>query len=159
MWETLRRFNDMEPIARRLFLRATVLLPVISVGLRLRGLRGTQSQLQRYLPTVSGVAASSYGNDNTRHVALTLTSRAVRSAAYRSIGKFTCLEKSLALWWLLNRQGIASCVRIGTRKSGEGLEAHAWVECDGIVVNDTQEPHRQYPAFDEGFPIPDQAKK
>ena len=157
MWEILRRFNDTEPLARRLFLRATVLLPVISLSLRLRGFRETQLHLQKYLPTMGVVAASSRGNDSARHVAL--TSRAVRSAAYRSIGKATCLEKSLALWWLLNRQRIASCVRIGVRKCGENVEAHAWVECDGMVVSDTQEPHRHYEAFHETFPIFDRAKK
>ena len=82
-----------------------------------------------------------------------LTARMVSSAAYRSFGKATCLEKSLAVWWLLGRQGIPSSVRIGTRKTGDKFEAHAWVECDGIALNEPEEPHRHYAAFDEAFPM------
>lgn len=83
----------------------------------------------------------------------------VRAAAYRSIGSATCLEKSLALWFLLGRQGILSSVRIGARKSGQAFEAHAWVECDGVAVNEAEEPHQHYAAFDEAFPVLKALKK
>lgn len=83
----------------------------------------------------------------------------VNSAAYRTLGKATCLERSLALWWLLGRQGIASSVRIGTRKVDDKFEAHAWVECEGIALNEPEDSHRHYAAFDEAFPILDPAKK
>ena len=63
----------------------------------------------------------------------------------------TCLDKSLALWWLLGRQGIASLVRIGARKNSSDFEAHAWVECDGVALNEPEEPHRHYAAFDAEF--------
>jgi hypothetical protein len=69
------------------------------------------------------------------------------------------LEQSLALWWLLGRQGIESSVRIGTRKSGDKFEAHAWVECDGVALNEEGEPHKHYAAFDETFPVLKAAKK
>ena len=88
-----------------------------------------------------------------------LTARMVRSAAYRSLGTATCLERSLALWWLLERQGIASSVRIGTRKTGQKFEAHAWVECDGVALNEPEELHKHYAAFDEAFPMLNAAKK
>ena len=149
MWEALRRFNALEPRARGLFLRATALLPVISLGLRLRGFRVTQMGLQRYLPDMEIAAASPQSNERARSVAY--TARAVKSAAYRSIGKATCLEKSLALWWLLGRQGIPSSVRIGTRKVGEKFEAHAWVEFEGVALNELEEPHLHYAAFDEAL--------
>jgi hypothetical protein len=70
-----------------------------------------------------------------------------------------CLEQSLALWWLLGQQGIPSSVRIGTRKSEEKLEAHAWVECNGVALKEAEEPHEHYAAFDEAFPVLKAAKK
>jgi Transglutaminase-like superfamily len=157
MWEHLRRFKHLEPRARGLFLRATALLPVISLSLRMRGFRATQLRLQKYLPNaVSDLSSSSPpGLDGCA----ALTARMVRSAAYRSLGRATCLEQSLALWWLLGRQGIASSVRIGTRKVGEEFEAHAWVECDGVALNAPEQTHLHYAVFDEGFPILNQAKK
>jgi hypothetical protein len=157
MLEPLRRFKNLPPGARGLFLRAALLLPLISLGLRTRGFRSTQLRLQKCLPKiVSGTAISPPSAVDAR---VELTARMVMSAAHRAFRKATCLEKSLALWGLLGRQGIASSVRIGARKFGERLEAHAWVECDGIALNEPEEMHRHYPAFDETFPILDRAKK
>ena len=109
MWERLRRFKNLEPPARGLFLRATALLPVISFSLRIRGFRATQLRLEKYLSNarLGSSSASPSGLDGRA----TMTARMVKSAAYRSIGKTTCLEQSLALWWLLGRQGIVSSVR------------------------------------------------
>jgi hypothetical protein len=157
MWEPLRRFRALEPNARGLFLRAAVLLPLISLSLKLRGFRYTQASLQKHF---RGAGANRYDvSDAGKAARPALIARMVRAAAYRSIGSATCLERSLVLWWLLERQGIASKVRIGTRKTGLKFEAHAWVECDGMALNEPEEEHKHYAAFDEGFPVIDGAKK
>src|ERR1700680_147280 len=110
MWEPIRRFRALEPSARGLFLHAAVLLPFISLSLRLRGFRATQSSLQKRLPGVpTGISDQSRAAQAGRTA---LTARMVRSAAHRSWCRPACLEQSLALWWLLGRQGIASSVRI-----------------------------------------------
>jgi hypothetical protein len=157
MWEPLRRFRTLEPRARGLFLRAAVLLPFISLSLRLRGFRATQSSLQKRLPRA--LTAISDQSSRTQAESTALTARMVRSAAHRTWGSPACLEQSLALWWLLGRQGIASSVRIGTRKTDQKFEAHAWVECDGAALNEAVEPHQHYAAFDEAFPVLKVAKK
>lgn len=46
----------------------------------------------------------------------------------------TCLPRSAALYWLLERVGHEAELRIGVRKDGEVLRAHAWVECAGEVL-------------------------
>ena len=157
MWEPLRRFSRLDPTARGLFLRASALLPWIALNLRLRGFRATQANLQKRIPAASSGMLLADSAELGKQVSL--TARMVRSAAYRSLGTPTCLEKSLALWWLLGRQGIASNVRIGVRKGGEKFEAHAWVECDGVPVNEPEEVHKHYAGFDESFPMLEQAKK
>jgi Transglutaminase-like superfamily len=157
MWELLRRFRMLEPGARGLFLRAAVLLPWISLSLRLRGFRATQSSLQKRLPRA--LTAISDQSSRTQAESTALTARMVRSAAHRTWGSPACLEQSLALWWLLGRQGIASSVRIGTRKTDQKFEAHAWVECDGVALNEPEESHKHYAAFREEFPIAGGAKK
>jgi hypothetical protein len=157
MWEPLRRFRMLEPRARGLFLRAAVLLPFISLSLRLRGFRATQSSLQKRLPRVlTGVSDQSSGAQSEP---ANLTARMVRSAAHRTWGSPACLEQSLTLWWLLGRQGIASSVRIGTRKTDQKFEAHAWVECDGAALNEAEGTHQHYAAFDETFPVLKVTKK
>ena len=155
MCERLRRFSALEPGARGLFLRALALLPLISLSLRIRGFRATQLSLHKYISDSQSTppSAGTLTVDGKKAASVTLSARMVKSAAYSGFGNVTCLEKSLALWWLLGRQGIASNVRIGTRRTREKFEAHAWVECDGVALNEPEELHRHYAAFDEGFPI------
>lgn len=45
----------------------------------------------------------------------------------------TCLRRSVVLYGLLERRGVASRVCFGVTKSGSALDAHAWVECDGVT--------------------------
>lgn len=157
MWEPLRRFRALEPGARGLFLRAAALLPLISLSLRMRGFRATQASLQK---RIAARPSNRYDASSTATAELAaLTARMVRSAAYRSLGTATCLEKSLVLWWLMARQGIASELRIGARKTGQLFEAHAWVEYRGVALNEPEEPHQHYAAFDEAFPMQPKAKK
>jgi hypothetical protein len=47
-----------------------------------------------------------------------------------------CLHRSLVLHRWLRRQGLPSQLRIGVSKSAGAFAAHAWVEMDGLVVND-----------------------
>lgn len=49
-----------------------------------------------------------------------------------------CLPRSLALLWWLKARGIQADLRIGVRKEGLELIAHAWVEYQGRVLNDRQ---------------------
>ena len=68
----------------------------------------------------------------------------VRAAAHYGVLRVTCLEESLALWHLLEKQNVPSSLRIGVRKVGEKLEAHAWVEYEGTALNQTEELHNHY---------------
>jgi Transglutaminase-like superfamily len=142
MWERLRRFSALERPARWLFLRAAALLPLVSLSLRLRGFRKTQAFLQKFL------SLSSHPADISASSSANLTVRMVRAAVRTSIGHPTCLDESLALWWLLGRQGIRSELKVGVRKEGEKFEAHAWVERDGMALNEPEARHQHYAAFD-----------
>jgi hypothetical protein len=153
MWERLRRFSSLDPEARGTFLRAALLLPLISVSLKVRGFRATQESLLRFLgpPQQSSQEDSARllsDDDRTR-----LTVRMVNAVVRHAWRSSTCLEKSLALWWLLGRQGITSQLRIGARKIDGKFEAHAWVERQSIAVNEPGDLHRHYAAFDTAFPL------
>jgi len=58
-----------------------------------------------------------------------------------------CLERSLAAWWLLRWQRLPASLRIGVRKDDGVLQAHAWLEISGTVLNDSAEIYRGYTAF------------
>jgi hypothetical protein len=142
MWERLRRFSALERSAQSLFLRAMVLLPLVSLSLRWRGFRATQAVLQRSLSNAS------FEQSHVKlHERAALTAHLVNSADRHGLSHPSCLAKSLTLWWLLERQGIESHLRIGIRKEEEKLEAHAWVERDGAALNEPEEHHRHYAAF------------
>jgi hypothetical protein len=110
--------------------------------LRLRGFRETQAFLRKFLSTSNNEA------DSFVPSRVELTVRMVRAATRHGVGRPTCLEESLALWWLLGRQGIASELRIGVRKQDEKFEAHAWVERAGAALNEPESLHAHYAAFD-----------
>jgi hypothetical protein len=56
-------------------------------------------------------------------------------AAARRIGTTTCLGRALVVHTMLRRHGHAAILRIGVRRDGAAsFEAHAWVECNGVVV-------------------------
>jgi len=143
MWERLRRFSALERPARGLFLRAVVLLPLVALSLRWRGFRETQAALQRFLPKANPEPDAALASKITA-----LTAHMVNAADRHGLVHPSCLAKSLTLWWLLGRQGIPSQLRIGTRKEKEKFEAHAWVERDGTALNEPDEPHHHYAAFD-----------
>lgn len=146
MWERLRQFSALEHQAQGLFLRAAVLLPLVSLSLRWRGFRTTQGALQRFLPNTNQEQSS----EKIRERAA-LTAHLVNSADRHGIVHPSCLAKSLTLWCLLGRQGIDSRLRIGVRKKQEKFEAHAWVERDGTPLNEPEEHHHHYVTFDVAF--------
>ena len=148
MWERLRRFSALEGQARRLFLRAAMALPLIRLSLRWRGFRATQATLERlaaHRPVLPAAAEN----------CAVLTARMVKAAGRHGLRRASCLEESLALWWLLARQGVRSEIRIGIRndpRAGSAFAAHAWIERNGVALNETEAPHRHYAAFEAGFP-------
>ncbi|MGH9686894.1 MAG: lasso peptide biosynthesis B2 protein [Candidatus Acidiferrales bacterium] len=58
-----------------------------------------------------------------------------------------CLERSLTLWWLLRRRGIAAELCIGGRKERGQFEAHAWVEVGGVIVSDKNGGRGEFEVF------------
>jgi Transglutaminase-like superfamily len=146
MWEKLRRFSALDPAAQSLFLRAMFLLPFVSLSLRWLGFCATQAFLEKLLSLTTSERDSSTSAERPA-----LAAHLVNSADRYGIIHASCLAKSLTLWWLLERQGIVSHLRIGIRKENEKFEAHAWVERAGVALNEPEEHHRHYAAFDAAF--------
>src|SRR5260370_31741399 len=115
MWERVRRFKALGPAARGMFFRAGVLLPAISLSLKIRGFRATQQALQKFsIPSKSEKRLGEHVMDGER---VKLAVRMVNAAARYGLGQASCLEKSLALWWLLRRGGRAARAGIRGRET------------------------------------------
>lgn len=59
---------------------------------------------------------------------------AFEQAAFVHVRPVTCLERSVALREVLRCYGIAAELRVGVRKEGAALRAHAWLEGSEIPV-------------------------
>jgi hypothetical protein len=125
---------------QKVLLASLVLLPFFWLGLRLAGLQRFQAWLDR-----SPIARRAPLTD-AEAAALGV---AVNRAANHILGSANCLTRSLLLRWLLRRFGTASDLRIGVRFEEGKLAAHAWVERDGIPVNDRPEVVACYAAFEQ----------
>src|SRR5579859_3587909 len=155
MWERLQRFRALPAPAQRLFLRAAILLPWVATRLKVQGFQATRDAL-RHDPDPGGNLSLDTMNKNDR---AQLTARMVRAVARHGIGNPSCLEESLVLLHLLARQGIAAQLRIGVKKNVAQFEAHAWVECNGAALNETEALHDHYAPFEAEFSAPPRAER
>jgi hypothetical protein len=58
--------------------------------------------------------------------------------------RIRCLERAVVLSRLLRRRRIPTKLQIGVKKSGQQLEAHAWVEYQGRPLNSSAEQCSEY---------------
>jgi len=128
-----------------MFWRATYLLPLAKASLRWRGYKQTCASLQKRL---HASAPPDAGPDDLS-ARVKQTCRMVGAAQRQSPVKFTCLEESLVLWYLLRGQGIVVRLCVGVRKIDKKFEAHAWVEYGGEALNQPEQLHRHYAAFEQ----------
>lgn len=137
----LSRFIALSATDRRTFMAAMTLLPLFWIGLRVFGRRSFKIRLQRQLPPAK---------DTPTVAELARLGALVNSAAHHTLGPDNCLTRSLYLWWLLQRRGIDSQVRIGVRLGKEGVfGAHAWVEHAGVPINDRPDVDDTFDTFSE----------
>jgi hypothetical protein len=59
----------------------------------------------------------------------------------------TCLRQSLVLYGLLKRRGVPSRFCVGVAKRGPALDAHAWIECDGVTLDAAGARFRELQAY------------
>lgn len=64
--------------------------------------------------------------------------RALGRAAAHHLWPMTCLPRALALRRMLARRGIAATLRIGVRRAGASLAAHAWIEVSGNAIGEPE---------------------
>jgi transglutaminase superfamily protein len=144
-----RKFRRLSPTERRLRLEALLILVGTIAALRVASLRRCQSLLAsliRATPDGDEIYAESAAG-RARKIA-----RAVRHAALHTPCHGSCLAEALVVWSLLRRDGIASHLQIGVRRSGIDLQAHAWVALNGWSVTiDDEDPAHGFISF--GRPI------
>jgi hypothetical protein len=144
--DKLQRLSGKE---QRLLFQSILFLPVIHLALFALGYHRLRRMMERWAPLDLFGAPTS--ERESLHRARE-TARIVSIAAQHGPYKATCLRRSLLLWWFLRREGIPGEVRFGVRKCDGRLEAHAWVECHGVVVNDSAAVQENYQSLHNVLP-------
>jgi len=65
-------------------------------------------------------------------------------AARHHLYPMTCLRRSLTLQWLLSRAGLYTTLQFGVRRENGNLQAHAWLDYQGQVIDKNPIPTEQY---------------
>ena len=132
----------------RLLLFAMGLLPLVALSLRMRGFKRTQNSLRRFIPKESDLIEPTAAEMEKAKVISRMITVAAGHGAYRA----NCLKRSLVLWWLLARRGIKSEIVFGIPKEAlKEFNAHAWVECNGINLSDSERSQQEFTAFQKSI--------
>lgn len=126
-------------------LQACLELPAVGLRLRLSGFRRTLLWANCH-PEAQREPATELDQHRARQLA-----RAVNLAARRGPYRTSCLPRSLCLLRTLRRRGIPAELKVGGRteeEKGRQFIAHAWVEVDQVVVNDSPAHIQQYQVFE-----------
>lgn len=144
MIRTIGKFLALPADDRRFLILAIVTLPLVGAALRLASSRRCLDALERFTPRVALGPTSSLDSHQRSARAAWLVSVASRLPPAGP----NCLARSITLWWLLRRHGISASVRIGVRRRLGRLEAHAWVEHLGHVLDDDADVADRFAPFD-----------
>lgn len=144
VFRRLAQFRALGRADQRMLLAAVACMPLFWLGLRVWGLPRFQARLER-----SKAAPSK----EMSLLDIRALGELVNIAARHTLGPRTCLTRSLLLGWLLRRRGVASDLRIGVRLTNGVLDAHAWVECGGIPVNDRPDVGTHFASFGDLVPL------
>lgn len=128
----------------RLLLSAMSLLPIVALSLRMRGFKRTQISMRRLISKGTDLTEPNKAEMERARIIARMVAVAAGHGAYRA----NCLKKSLVLWWMLARRGIKSEIVFGVQKDAvEDFNAHAWVECNGVNLSDSDEVQQKFTAF------------
>ena len=153
-WLRLRRHGSilwrLSWAERGWLVQAWLMLHGVALALRWAGFQRVYGWLER-----GSLGAGRALDDEERILARTqATIHLVQGAAAWGLLRSTCLHRSLTLWWLLRRWGIASELRIGVRMEQGRFEAHAWVERQGVALNDRANIGQDFAPFDTVHWVP-----
>src|SRR5262245_37866909 len=126
--------------------RGFLLTRSVAVLLNLLGYRRTASLLGKVSGTVSARKRCLTPFARAEAVA-----RRVEAAASTGPLPVGCLPRALVVQMLLAREGIPAAVRIGVRREGATIKAHAWVEHEHAPVAEVADVVAGFAAFDHDF--------
>ena len=129
----LKRVLKLSPDELAILAQAAICMPIVRLALRFISVARLNAMATRSRRQLFRVDAK------PKNIA-----RLVSIAADHGIYRARCLEKSLVLRWLLARRGIDGQVVFGTCKAEDAMQAHAWVEVNGVPLNEDDGAHLDF---------------
>jgi hypothetical protein len=142
MIRTWHRFWRLSSDERLAVSNAAFWLCATWTGLRLLGFRRWKNALSRFAPTRPAISIAPNREDLLCEAQA--LARLHSAAARHLFIRTNCLEQSMALWFALRRRGFVAEMRFGARKQAERLEAHAWVECMNVALDEDPGVHLHF---------------
>jgi hypothetical protein len=130
----LRTFSSLGNDERVLIFQALLLPLAVQLGFRTTGVSNTQARLRNW---ARGKATTGLPVPPESVIRLARRAQGVTRRLIGSNG--TCLQRSLTLWAILTRRGVAVDLRVGFRRQAGAIEGHAWVEYQGEPINEAPE--------------------
>lgn len=131
-----RSLRRMSADQRGLIVEAFVLPILIFVGFRVAGVSRTQRYLRRW--AMSGSPDNEASRSSPETQAVILSAQRAQSLVKRLAGlEGSCLQRSLTLWTLLLKRGVCADLKVGYRSQYGAIEAHAWLEHQGLLINES----------------------
>jgi len=134
----LKRVLKLSPDELAILAQAAICMPIVRLALRFISVARLNAMATRSRRQLFRVDAKP--KDLARLVSI---------AADHGIYRARCLEKSLVLRWLLARRGIDGQVVFGTCKAEDAMQAHAWIEVNGVPLNEDGGAHLDFARFEQ----------
>lgn len=122
----LQGWKALSPPERAAFLRLLLGLPLVSLSLRLLDYTRTRRLVERLTRHPQPRNAT----DGDVRTADRLAQLAA-TAGHHGFVHATCLRQALLVYGMLRRRGLQPELKLGVRRDGGGVAAHAWVELGG----------------------------
>jgi hypothetical protein len=100
---------------------------------------------------VRDAAAKARGRGPADGVEVGRVQRIVSVAARHHLYPMHCLRRALVIQWLLGRRGVETTLRFGVRRGAGALDAHAWLEREGVPLGETGDLEERFAVLS---PIP-----
>lgn len=118
--------------------RTNALILALELAIRVLGFKRTIRMLERFKKPVQVPSVPEETILTDRYT--TIFNRIKEHRSFRG----RCLSQSLAMQFLLQRKGIMTELKIGVIMRSGAIDAHAWLEKDGRVLNDHPAVIAQY---------------
>lgn len=134
MSQPIRQFLRLSSEQKWFVARAIFILPMTYAGLQLLGYQRLFSFIQHF----------TIDREARRPEEFRAYAQLLSAVARRCPLPMKCLGRSVTLCWLLRLEGIDASVHIGVRKDQHDLDAHAWVQCGDLIINDAEDVAERY---------------